>query len=93
MTFTFNSDQIMAGVILIFIFGAVFGTLWERRESGKDGEIEMLEDEIEVLQQEILCAEKDKDHLRELLWDLSQHPAIPHLLKDKNKARRMKAVK
>lgn len=94
MEFTFNSDQLLAGVMFVFIIGSAFGAWWEKNHSGIKEDLESLEDEIEVLQQEILRSEKDKDYLRELLYDLSSHPAIPHLAKDRAKARRrIKAVK
>lgn len=92
MTFTFGSDQFVALIMAIFLAGSIFGAWFEKRYSGTIDEIETLEDEIEALQQEILRAEKDKDHLRELLWDLTRHPAIPHLLND-HKSRRIKGVK
>ena len=88
MEFTFNSDQAMAAIMLIFVVGAAFGTWWEKRYSGLKDEVEALEDEVEALQTEILKAEKDKDFLRELLWDLGQHPAVMHLVKDRNRARK-----
>lgn len=94
MEFTFNSDQLFAGIMLFFILGAAFGTWFEKTHSSLKDEIDELEDEVEILQQEILRSEKDKDYLRELLYDLSSHPAIPHLAKDRAKARRrIKAVK
>ena len=94
MEFTFNSDQLFAGVMFFFIIGAAFGTWWEKAHSSLKDEVEELEDEVEILQQEILRSEKDKDYLRELLYDLSSHPAIPHLVKDRAKARRrIKATK
>ena len=95
MTFTFGGDQLVAFIMFLFLAGSVFGAWFERHHSGTNEEIEALEDEIESLQQEILRAEKDKDHLRELLWEFSQHPAIPHLLKDRQRAnaKRIKSVK
>ena len=88
MEFTFNSDQAMAAIMLIFIVGAAFGTWWEKNHSGLREEVEALEDEVEALQTEILKAEKDKDFLRELLWDANNHPAVKHLIADRNRARK-----
>lgn len=93
MTFTFNGDQLIGSIMLIFLAGSFLGAWLEKHHLGSKEEIEAMEDEIEALQQEIMRAEKDKDYLRELLWDLSQHPAIPHLTKDRNRNRRMKSVK
>lgn len=94
MTFTFNGDEVVAYIMLIFLAGSMFGYWIEKHWFGND-EIEALEDENEALQQEILRAEKDKDHLRELLWAMSQHPAIPHLAKDRQRAnaKRIRSVK
>lgn len=93
MTFTFNGDEIVAYIMLIFLTGSMFGYWFQKNHSGTLEEIEVLEDELEALQDEILRAEKDKDHLRELLWEMSQHPAIPHLAKGSANARRIRGVK
>lgn len=94
MTFTFGSDQLVASIMLVFLAGSYFGYWVEKHWIGND-EIEALEIELEALQDEILRAEKDKDHLRELLWAMSQHPAIPHLAKDRQRAnaKRIRSVK
>lgn len=94
MTFTFNGDQLVASIMLVFLTGSYFGYWVEKHFIGND-EIEELEDELEALQSEILRAEKDKDYLRELLWELSQHPAIMHLAKDRQRAnaKRIRSVK
>ena len=93
MTFTFNTTQAMAMIMLFFLLGAMFGVYWERHQSGTKEEIEILEDEVESLQTEILKAEKDKDFLRELLYDATHHPAISHLVADRRKTRGLKPIK
>lgn len=93
MTFTFNGDQLVAMIMAIFLAGSVFGSWFEKNYSGTNEEIEMLEDENEALQQEILRAEKDKDVLREILYEATAHPAVKHLLNDRRKARGLKPVK
>lgn len=93
MTLTFTTAQAMGLIIMSFIAGLAWGVYFEREHGSTRAEIEALEDEIEELQTDILRSEKDKDSLREIIYDALAHPAVKHLINDRRKARGLKSIR